>query len=507
MGAGPGVPGLLTIRARDRLRGADLVLAGRSVRELAEAEAEEARVVTVLDGDATPGAEEGETIQADQVPEALARGSERGESVVRLYPGDPFVLGAGRSDALALRELGAAFEVVPGVSTGLAAAVHAGVPLPGAGVGSGVSLRGGEAETGSGPASLGPPDDDGGGSGGMVVLAGDRTTLREGGARLLVEGWSPETPAVVVEHPSRPEQAVEGGSLAALSEGGLGPESDGRSVALVGGEVRLRDRLRWFEERPLHGRTVVVTRPREQSRAFTSALETLGARVVEFPTLRIEPPSDPGPLRRALSELERYDWVVFTSVNGVERVRDALEELGRDARAFDGVRLAAIGPATASSLGRLGLRADVVPEEYRAEALVEAIRRADSSLEERRILLARAAEARDVLPDRLAGSGAAVDEVAAYRAVPDAPDSGALRRRLAAGEIDWLTFTASSTVRHFVDAVGTELGGARVAAIGPVTAGTAAEHGMPADVVADRYTIPGLLDALVQAEGGAGKGP
>lgn len=460
--------------------------------------------MTVLHGDVTAGAEGGETIQAEQAPEALARGSERGESVVRLYPGDPFVLGAGRSDALALRDLGTAFEVVPGVPTGLAAAVHAGVPLAGAGVGSGISLRGSETGPGPGPSAPGSSSDDGSGGGGMVVLAGDPKTLREGGARLLVEGWSPETPAVVVEQPSGPRQAVESGNLAALSEGGLAPVSDGRSVAVVGEEVRLRGRLRWFEERPLHGRTVVVTRPREQSRSFASALAALGARVVKFPTIRIERPVDPEPLRAAVAELEQYDWIVFTSVNGVERVRDTVEELGRDVRAFSRVRMAAIGPATASSLARLCLRADVVPDEYRAEALVEAIREADTSLGERRILLARAAEARDVLPDRLASDGASVDEVAAYRTVPDAPDSEAFRRRLAAGEIDWLTFTASSTVRHFVDAVGTDLGGARVAAIGPITAGTASEHGMTVDVVADQYTVRGLVDALVQAESGGG---
>lgn len=290
-------------------------------------------------------------------------------------------------------------------------------------------------------------------------------------------------------------------------------------------------------DRPLAGRRVVVTRPPGQADPFARRLRELGAEPVRCPTIRIVPPKDPRPLRRAARRLERYGWVVFTSVNGVDRLARVLEddEAGagdgpaaggsRAGGRLDGVLVAAIGPATAARIReRLGAEPDVVPEEYRAEALAAAIRRhaaGDESasprgsagarergreLEGERVLLPRAAEARPVLPERLEAAGAAVDEVPAYRAVP--PDEGGLapvRERLRAGEIDWLTFTASSTVRNFVSLLGTEVGGARVAAIGPITAGTARERGLSVDVVAEEYTVPGLLEALVAASAGDGR--
>lgn len=254
-------------------------------------------------------------------------------------------------------------------------------------------------------------------------------------------------------------------------------------------------------DRPLQDRTVVVTRPRRRADAFSSRLRQLGASVVEYPTIAIEPPEDPGPLRRALRVLPEYDWVVFTSVNGVDRVLSALEgAAGGRSDALAPPRVAAIGPATAEALREAGVRVDVVPGEYRAEALLRAVRGAEDRLEGQRILLARAAEAREVLPEGLRRSGARVDEVAAYRTVPGRPDVEDLPDRLRRGEVDWLTFTASSTVRNFVELAGRDVGRARVATIGPITAGTARELGLPVHAVAGEYTVPGLVRALVDAE-------
>lgn len=245
---------------------------------------------------------------------------------------------------------------------------------------------------------------------------------------------------------------------------------------------------------------MVVTRPRHQAEPLCDALRELGAEPVAFPTIAIRPPEDPAPLREALASLGRYDWAVLTSVNGVRQVLDAVEASGREpADVLSELRVAAIGPATADALRQAGVPVEVVPEEYRAERLVDALAGA-ARLEGRRILLARAEEARDVLPRELREEGARVDEVTAYRTEVANPDADRMAERLGQGEIDWLTFTASSTVRNFVRLVGRERGSARVAAIGPITAGTAADLGLEADVVAEEYTIPGLVEALVRAE-------
>lgn len=248
----------------------------------------------------------------------------------------------------------------------------------------------------------------------------------------------------------------------------------------------------------LRGQTVVVTRPGSQAGPFSRKLRSRGARVLEFPTIRILPPEDAGPLREAAAALQQYDWVVFTSVNGVRWTAKILEDLPGPPDPPTPLRAAAIGPATADAVRELGLEVDVVPGEYRAEALAEALLNVIPEPSQTRLLLPRAAGARPVLRQLLEEAGARVDEVEAYRAAP-VRHGGDLRRRLEREEPGWITFTASSTVRNFVAAAGADVGTARVAAIGPVTAGTARELGLPVHVVAEEYTIPGLLDALCQA--------
>ena len=247
--------------------------------------------------------------------------------------------------------------------------------------------------------------------------------------------------------------------------------------------------------RPLEGRRIVVTRARAQAREFVAALEALGAEVVAFPTIRIVPPPDPEPLRRAAAEAGTFDWIVFTSANGVRRFWSALAEGGGDARSLSGVRVCAIGPATAAELERRGVRPDAVPETFVAEAAVETLLRAGVG-PGTRVLLPKAAVARPVLPDRLRAAGAEVTEVAAYATVPDGDGAERVRALLDRGAVDAVTFTASSTVDHFVELAGAEVGRAAVACIGPVTAATARERGLRVDVEAAEYTIPGLTRAI-----------
>ncbi len=254
---------------------------------------------------------------------------------------------------------------------------------------------------------------------------------------------------------------------------------------------------------PLAGRRIVVTRPRAQASEFMAWLEQQGAEAVGFPAIRVVPPPDPAPLAGAAAGVRSFDWLVFTSVNGVERFWEALAEAGLDAGALSQARVAAIGPATAAALRQRGVRVDVLPERYVAEAVVEALVAA-GNLRARRVLLPRAAGAREVLPQRLAELGALVTEVEAYRAVADSGQTADLRGRLKRGTIDAVTFTSSSTVRNFVEAVGSEIGGAAVACIGPVTAQTARELGLPVTVVATEHTIPGLKAALLELFGGGG---
>jgi uroporphyrinogen III methyltransferase/synthase len=246
---------------------------------------------------------------------------------------------------------------------------------------------------------------------------------------------------------------------------------------------------------PLAGRSIVITRPRAQAAEFAAALEALGAEVIHFPTIRIEAMDDPEPLRRAAREADRFDWIVFTSVNGVAFFWAALREVGRDTRALAGVSICAIGPATATALELEGVRADLVPDRYVAEAVVEALA-AETQLRGSRILLPRAAVARSVLPEQLRAQGAEVVEVAAYRTVPEQAETDALRARLRAGTVDLITFTSSSTVHNFVAAVGSDIGRAEVASIGPITSATAREKGLPVHLEAREYTIAGLIAAI-----------
>ncbi|HJQ30217.1 MAG TPA: uroporphyrinogen-III synthase, partial [Rubrobacter sp.] len=326
--------------------------------------------------------------------------------------------------------------------------------------------------------------------------------LEEISAELIAAGRNPKTPVACVRWGTVPVQRTVTGTLEDIAErvaeAGLKPPA----ITVVGDVVALRDEgLDWYERRPLFGRRVVVTRARAQAGELSAALESLGAEVHEFPTIEIRPPEDYGPLDAAIRELDSFGWIVFTSVNGVEAFLERLRHHGLDLRAVPGAaKVAAIGPATAQKIEAAGLRVDLVPEEYRAEALIEAIDA--GSLAGERVLIPRATVAREILPQKLREAGAEVVVTPAYESVPSSEGKDEVSRRLLSGEIDCVTFTASSTVESFVRALGAAeaarlLAGTRVACIGPITAATARKHELRVDVEADEYTIPGLVAAVV----------
>lgn len=323
---------------------------------------------------------------------------------------------------------------------------------------------------------------------GVARLEANVAELRRG-------GWPADTPAAVIAWGTWPQQRTVVAPLEGIAGAVAAAGITAPAVLVVGDVVSLRERLAWFERRPLHGQRILITRARAQASDLRRRLEDLGAEVLEFPTIRIGPSPDTAQVRQALRGLAGYDWVVFTSVNGVEQVWQLLSEDGGDARAFGDVKIAAIGPATAEALAARGLRADCVPDRYDTDAVVEALVRRES-LDGRRVLLLRAREGRAALRERLAAAGAIVDDVPVYTIEPDGQGAEGIRRELAAGRVDWLLFTASSTVRNFVGVVGSELGRARVAVIGPMTAEAARACGLRVDVVATSSTIEGLVEAV-----------
>jgi len=485
VGAGPGDPGLMTRRSLELIAEADAILHDRLIPPGAlDGARRDAELVYV---GKQPG---GHTMRQEEINELLVRLGGEGKRVVRLKGGDPFVFGRGGEEAQALHDAGIAFEVVPGVTAGVAAPAYAGIPVTHRDEASAVAFVTGHEDPEKPDSALD-----------WFALAAFPGTLVlymgvgniQGIARRLIEAGRPEDEHVaVVERGTLPGQRTVIGILADIdkrvADAGIRPPA----ITLVGPVARLREQLAWLEERPLFGRSVVVTRARAQASGLAARLAALGAEVVETPAIRIEPRPVAGELRAAAEAIGEYALVCATSPNGAVLLLDAVAELGHDARAFTGATVAAIGPGTAAELARRGIRADVVPERSVAEALVEAL--ADVPVQGRRVLVARAAKARDLLPDSLRERGAEVDVVALYDTRAEPLSDGQLEQ---AGGADYVTFTSSSTVRFFHDAGGRVGDGTRVVSIGPVTSGTARELGLTVHVEADQHDIDGLVRALL----------
>ena len=477
VGAGPGDPGLLTRRGEELLRRADVVvydrLASPAFLDLAPPSAE------LVDVGKAPGRV---AMAQEQINELLVERGKAGLEVVRLKGGDPFVFGRGGEEAESCRDAGVPYEVVPGITSAIAAPAYAGIPVTHRGLSTSFTVV-----TGHEDPAKGTTDTDWDAlarAGGTLVVLMGAGHLQEIAPRLIAGGRDPATPVAAVRWGTRPEQRTIRGTLATIADLGVQAPS-----AIVIGEVAGLD-LGWFEQRPLFGRRIVVTRAREQASELRVRLEQLGAEVIELPSIALEP------IAFALPELGSYEWIVFTSANGVDAFFErGLAPADLDARALAATRVAAIGPGTERALARRGIRADLVPERFVAESLLEAF--PDPRGAESRVLIARAETARDVLPEGLEARGYAVDVLAVYRTVSAEPDATEVEK-VRAGDVDAITFTSSSTVANFCDAVGAiPDGGPAVISIGPVTSQTAHDRGLQIEAEADPHSIDGLVEAVL----------
>jgi uroporphyrinogen III methyltransferase / synthase len=483
VGAGPGDPGLLTVRALELLRRADVVIYDRlsqeSLLDLAPAAAER------IDVGKAPGHLR---LTQPEINDLLIERGRRGETVVRLKGGDPFVFARGGEEAAALAAAGVPFEVVPGVTSAIAVPAYAGIPVTLRHSSTSVTIVTGHEEPGADGAEGTVDWQAVARVGGTIVVLMGVARIGRIAAELMAAGRSPDTPVAAVQWGTRPEQRTVRATLSTIADQPLGTPS-----TIVVGEVAASD-LAWYENRPLFGRRVVVTRARDRAGELVRRLQAEGAATVEVPAIEICDPADGGAgLATAADRLGEYDWVVLTSPNGARRLLDAVRDRGRDARAFAGARLAAIGPGTADALAGGNLAVDLVPPRFVAESLLEAFPE-PTGRARGRVLLVRAAVARDVLPEGLRGRGWDVEVVEAYR-TEQAPLSEEQAAAVAGADV--VTFTSSSTVASLLTALGDRPLPPTVAAIGPITAATAREHGLAVDVEAEVHTIDGLVDALV----------
>jgi uroporphyrinogen III methyltransferase / synthase len=481
VGAGPGDPGLLTARALELIAQADAILYDRLIPAGAlDGAREDAELIYVGKEGGGP------SMPQERIERLLLEHARAGKRVVRLKGGDPFVFGRGGEEALALRDAGVPFEIVPGVTAGVAAPAYAGIPVTHRNRASAVALITGHEDPDKPesaidwPALAAFP-------GTLVFYMGVRQLPRI--AEQLIAGGRPaDEPAAVIERGTLPGQRTVLATLATIAARAAAERIRAPSITLVGPVAGLREELHWFEDRPLAGKRVAVTRARTQASGLAARLRALGAEVIETPAIRIVPLDGPAP------EIERYDLVCLTSPNGVRLLFDRLAATGRDTRALHGATVAAIGPGTARALREHGVIADVVPERFVAEALVEAL----ADVPVRRALIARARVARDVLPNALRERGAEVDVVELYETVAE-PLSDELLA--AARDADYVTFTSSSTVRFYLDAAGADgIGPAtKLVSIGPVTSATLREHGLEPHLEAQEHDIDGLISTLVAA--------
>jgi uroporphyrinogen III methyltransferase / synthase len=490
VGAGPGDPGLMTLRAAELLAAADTVLYDRLIPRSALARARPgAEVVYVGKEPASP------QLPQEEIERLMIDRARTGRSVVRLKGGDPFVFGRGGEEAEALAGAGVEFEVVPGVTAGVAAPAYAGIPVTHRDEASAVAFVTGHEDPGKDDSALDwkalaafP---------GTLVMYMGLKRLPEIAERLIAAGRDGGEPAAAVENGTMAAQRTVTATLAELpaaaADAGLGPPA----IILTGPVAARRETIGWLERRPLHGRRVVVTRARAQASGLAATLAALGAEVVELPAIRIVPRIDSPEAREAAGSIHAYALVCLTSPNGARLLFEALDAAGRDARALANATVAAIGPGTAAELAAHGIRADIVPEHSIAEALAEALGHLE--LKGRPVLVARAAEARDVLPEALRERGAEVDVVALYETVSETPDPDAIEAAL---DADYVTFTSSSTVKNFASALGGRAPTrARVVSIGPVTSQAARETGLDVHVEAGRHDVDGLVEALLADAG------
>jgi len=496
VGAGPGDPGLLTLRGGELLVLCDAVvydaLANPALLALAKVNDDQGSgTKEFFDVGKRGGASE--SARQDEINGLLIRLASEGKRVVRLKGGDPFVFGRGSEEAEALAAAGIPFEVVPGVTAGIAAPAYAGIPVTHRGLSTSVTFVTGHEDPGKDGATV-----DWSAlarAGGTIVLYMGVKTLPRISAALIAGGLSADTPAAAVQWGTHPHQRTVTATIATLAEAIRRDGLEAPVITIIGPVVSLRDSIAWFDKRPLFGKRIVVTRARSQAASLSERLSAAGAQVIEMPATQIEEMDAPS-LAAVITQLSQYGWIVFTSQNAVRIFWDALREQSLDARALAGVKVAAVGPATAGALLDRGLAVDVAPDRFVAEALLDALRdRRD--VRGVRVLYAAAEGAREVLQQGLEELGAVVDRIELYRSVPDGDGAEKLRAQLLDGQADLVTFTSASSVNAFVAAVGDEAARCVPAAtIGPITATEARDRQIDVVVEASESTIGGLVDAI-----------
>ena len=494
VGAGPGDPGLITIKGRECIQSADVIiydyLASPALLKYASPDAEMIYV----------GKKGGDhTLSQEEINALIVEKSKAGSTVCRLKGGDPFIFGRGGEEAEVLVAHNIPFEVVPGVTSAVAAAAYAGIPLTHRKLTATLAFVTGHEDPHKDESSI-DWESLARGIGTLVFFMGVKN-LPDIARRLIAHGKSPDTPVALIRWGTTPSQKTVTGNLDNISERVKEAGLKAPAIIVVGDVVDLRKSLKWFENRPLLGKRIVVTRAREQASDLVRQLSELGAECLEYPTIRIVPAHDLKPLDDAVANLGNFDWIVFTSVNGVKYFFDRLFAKERDVRALSHIRTAAIGPATAEKMFQFGLKSDIIPKNYRAESVVEAFR--SEKMDGQKILLPRAGEARPVLPVELSNMGADVHEVTAYLTEKVQDNTDLLINQLEEKAIDLITFTSSSTVTNFKGLLPPDdftrlIDGVGIASIGPITTDTASKLGFKVDVTAESYTIPGLCEAILK---------
>jgi uroporphyrinogen III methyltransferase/synthase len=493
VGAGPGDPGLITLKGLECIRSSDVIiydfLASPTLLNHAPDHAE---IIYV-------GKKGGDhTLSQEEINKLIAKKAKSGLTVTRLKGGDPFIFGRGGEEAEVLFNAKVPFEIVPGVTSAIAAPAYAGIPLTHRKFTSTVAFITGHEDPDKAESSINW-EAIATGIGTIVFLMGVKN-LPQIVQQLVNHGMPSETPVALVRWGTTPQQVTVTGTLETIVEDVEKAGLKAPAIIVVGNVVSLRQTLKWFENRPLMGKRIVVTRAREQASDLVKLLSDAGAECLECPTIKVESPDDWKALDQAIEDLASYDWLVFTSVNGVNFFFKRLFEIGKDVRALHHVHAAVIGPATERRLFDFGVKSDIVPESYRAESIVEAFRK--EKIEGKKILLPRAKEARPILPVELEKMGAQIDEIPVYctRAVPENADL--LTRYFEEGSIDLVTFTSSSTVKNFKALFPPEkfnefVKAIRVASIGPITTETAETLGFNVHITAETYTIGGLYAAIL----------
>nr|WP_320191042.1 uroporphyrinogen-III C-methyltransferase [uncultured Desulfobacter sp.] len=499
IGAGPGDPGLITVKAMECIQAADVVvydyLASPFLLDYAKKDAE---IIYV-------GKKGGDhTLTQDKINLLLVNKAREGKNVARLKGGDPFVFGRGGEEAQELLADGISYEVIPGVTSAVAAPAYAGIPVTHRDHTSFVSFITGHERPDKKESRM-QWDIFAKSDATLVFLMGVKN-LSNIVTKLIEHGKPSDTPVALVRWGTTTRQQTVTGTLETIVDAVKKAGLKSPAIIVVGHVVSLREELSWFDKKPLFGKKIVITRARAQASGLVAELNRLGAQCIEIPTIKIAPPEDKKPLETAIDNLDQYDWLVLTSVNGVKFFFDTLFEKGKDARALGHLKFACIGPVTKERLADYGIISDILPETYQAESVVDAFSGLDMT--GKRVLLPRAKKARTILPEQLTHMGAQVDEVTAYETRLASEGKALLIDMLKAGDIDAVTFTSSSTVTNFLTLLDGQnipalLDGVLLASIGPITSDTIRAQGLKPDIEADAFTIDGLIAALLEHYEGA----